>query len=678
MLKKLTICLTALMLFLSCAASANLVAHYKLDETTGASAFDSEPAGLSPVGVIDPTVLLGQPGVPKLGGTCYRFPGSGTVVLQSNGSTASDVNPSGPFTFTMWINTVYVGNSCYFSTQGTNNANTGAGWVIKEQTNSTAGIDGFRVFFDTADADAGSGSGVPTIRQTSAGINHTNKWWFVWLRYDGNSVQFGALLDNGADIDVAGITASQAWDNTAVGGAVDLSAPAVQIGTNFLNAYVDDIRFYDNSLSYAELAEIYSSITKKANKPVPASGATLVPVDQTLSWSAPSDPNVITALTKYTVYIDPNENNVLNRLASSRVSLEQSGTSYDPPVDFAYITKYYWCVDAKNTLNDANSTVAVYQGPVWNFTTIPLYTAPVISFNSVITTLPLLPTVVSATVSGNSDPLTSSVLTLMTDDAEFPAGANAILTVNTTNLAAPTASLATDKAGTYKIKLVVQDATSTVVEAIVKVVVYADSCAAKKEAPSGWAANYYDRDGNCLVDLSDFAVLAANWLNDTSMKASENLSGVTYYVPQAIFDARIEAESVDPNDPNGVSNFPITDTIGIRVNTDSSSIGGGKVLGFTAGGSFAQYTINIPAAGVYDLHLYTAASVAGTVFNFGTAGNPTLYGTVGNMPTTGWTNYHYSVFPGALTFTAAGPTTVRISWVAQARNLDWFTLVKQP
>jgi len=31
---------------------------------------------------------------------------------------------------------------------------------------------------------------------------------------------------------------------------------------------------------------------------------------------------------------------------------------------------------------------------------------------------------------------------------------------------------------------------------------------------NGASVDYYDRDENCVVDLSDFAVFAARWLND--------------------------------------------------------------------------------------------------------------------------------------------------------------------
>jgi len=149
------------------------------------------------------------------------------------------------------------------------------------------------------------------------------------------------------------------------------------------------------------------------------------------------------------------------------------------------------------------------------------------------------------------------------------------------------------------------------------------------------------------------------------------------YIPQSLYDARIEAESVDPANTEAVSDFPITDTTGIRIIDATGAITAGKTLGYTADAAFVQYTIDIPAPGKYDLHLYTSASTTGSILKFGVAGTPDLYGSVSGLPATGWNNYHYTVHPGALTFTASGPTIVRTTWATQDRNLDWFVLVKQ-
>jgi hypothetical protein len=422
-----------------------------------------------------------------------------------------------------------------------------------------------------------------------------------------------------------------------------------------------------------------------AHTPVPTDWATLIdPAAVTgLSWSSPdepaNDPN-ITSVTGYDVYLRTTEPNA----ADVPVSTNQPGKSYSAAL--AYDTTYYWRVDTHVTWDSNSFTGAgltsVVKGLEWRFKTKLQYTAPVLTFNGVVTTVSLLPAALSATVTGNSLPITSANFTLLNNDAEYPAGANAVLTPTTTSNLNPTATLTTDKPGKYKVKLAVTDGT-TPAEKVVEVLVYTDTdaCTAKKTTGS-WVANYYDRDSSCFVNLGDFAVLAKAWLNDTGLLTQQTYTGVVNtYVPKAIFDARIEAESVSLTDPNAVSDFPATDAIGIRITTGVPQASGNQqILGYTGDLAFAQYTINIPAAGIYDVHLNSSAPAANGGLSFGVAGTPALYGSVTNLPGTAWTTYDYTVHPGALTFSSAGPTIVRITWTGGTlaqRNLDWFTLVKQ-
>jgi hypothetical protein len=342
---------------------------------------------------------------------------------------------------------------------------------------------------------------------------------------------------------------------------------------------------------------------------------------------------------------------------------------------------YDWKVDTRITWDSTlitGSLTSVVPGRTWQFTTKSLYTVPSVTFNNVATILSLVPVNLSASVINNSKPITSVQFTLQTQDALYPTGAAAILTDMTVDKQTPTATLTTDKTGNYKVKLVVSDGIINV-EKVMEVVVYpdADACAAMKAA--GWTANYYDRNSSCVVNLSDFVPLAQAWLNNTGLLAQQTYTSTVFYFPKDIWDARIEAESVIAPDPNWISDYPITDGIGIRVNADAAAMGGQTVLGYTGTGSYAQYTINIPAAGTYDLHLNSSAITAGGGLDFGTADSQALYGSVTNLPGTGWSNYFYTVHPGALTFTSAGPTIVRITWTGTtaARNLDWFALIKQ-
>jgi hypothetical protein len=271
-----------------------------------------------------------------------------------------------------------------------------------------------------------------------------------------------------------------------------------------------------------------------AHSPVPADQANEVDSESVafISWYSPkqfedgsldAEPNIAN-VNRYKVWFGTHEPNEVTDTPT--VTTAQSIS-----VTLTYDTTYYWRVDPNITWdsNDITGTInEAVEGTVWKFTTLPEYVAPVLTFQSEITTQALLPAALAASITNNSDNITSVVFTLLTDDVEYPAGAVASVTNTTTNNQNPAATLSTNTAGRYKVKLVISDGTTTL-EKIAEVLVYEDACAAKKASPSGWTANYYDRDSTCLVNLSDFAVLAQNWLNDTTMKAQETYTGASGY-----------------------------------------------------------------------------------------------------------------------------------------------------
>jgi len=513
------------------------------------------------------------------------------------------------------------------------------------------------------DGTVGAAVALPTT------VNPTG-WGYVNLNVAG-SVQTGQAID-GLAFDITDL-------KDAAGN--NLASNAVIKGIRILAGNgIDPCGFW---------AAIPVAQRGQAHTPVPTDWATLV--DSTavtsVSWYSPEqdengafkdDPNIV-SVDGYKYLFGTAEPNEFTQPYTQT-------TAQNFPVTLGYETTYKWRVDALVTWDSIAVTGKindVIKGYVWKLTTKPFYTPPVLTFDGVVTLQSLLPAALSASVTGNTLPITSRTFTLLTGDVEYPAGAIAVLTDTTTNNLNPTATLTTDKAGKYKVKLVVSDGT-TPVEKIAEVLVYAstDDCAARKAA-GGWdlIRNYYDDNGNCKVTLVDFVPLARVWLNDTGIPSQQTYTGaVNPYVPKSIFDARIEAESVSQTDPNACSNYPITDATGIRIADRAGAIGGGKVLGWTVNGGvgeWAQYTINIPAAGTYDLHLYLGIPATAGGLYFGTAANSTLYGNVVIPVGTGVGNYVYQVYPGALTFTAAGPTVVRITWNTQSSDLDWFTLVKQ-
>ena len=102
-----------------------------------------------------------------------------------------------------------------------------------------------------------------------------------------------------------------------------------------------------------------------ATGPVPADGATDVPRDATLSWTAgqyPATHDVYFGAT----FADVNAASRTNPKAVL-VSQGQTATTFDPAGVFAYGQTYYWRVDEVNTSADAT----IFKGGVWSFTAEP-------------------------------------------------------------------------------------------------------------------------------------------------------------------------------------------------------------------------------------------------------------------------------------------------------------------
>ncbi len=266
--------------------------------------------------------------------------------------------------------------------------------------------------------------------------------------------------------------------------------------------------------------QIQASIDKpKPYSPTPSNGAVNVDpfVVSSVSWEEPFSDG-IASVVGYDVYWSVGNPQLPQ---TPTVTYLTQGTSrvFTPAQAITYDTAYYWRIDAHvlDGLGDPNTVV----GTQWSFTTkdaLPEITG----FDSVITTFGILPEVLTASVIGNVSPISTVLFELLSDDNQFPDGAIATLTNITTDKQAPTATFVADTAGTYKVRLTVTDGAANTDEALVEIQVYANSCAAKKAAPSGWSANYYDRNGDCLVDLSDLKVFTAQWLNNTAMIVGEN------------------------------------------------------------------------------------------------------------------------------------------------------------
>lgn len=426
-----------------------------------------------------------------------------------------------------------------------------------------------------------------------------------------------------------------------------------------------------------------------ANTPVPADGS--IDVDSltvnSISWSAPVDPNIVSV--GYDVYFSDVDPNFIGELP---VSSDQSGTTYNTGT-LAGDTTYYWRVDSR-VIWDSNSITGnwtdVIPGFGWQFTTAALYAAPEITtMDSTITLLDLLPCNLSATVVENPGnvpamPITSVAFTVLTDDWLYPAGATASVTNTTIDNNNPTATFTADMAGTYKVKLTVGDGISTV-ERIAEIRVFTDACEAKKSSPSGWDGDYFDENGDCVVDLTDFAQMGLQWLNSTAMIASETYPDPVYpYVSADVVvdtaDAYVIKYPGGVYDPNlYVSEPPLDTSGGPRIITHEQALGG-SVIGYTGDGDFIVYEVDVPTTGDYTVSVMNALrSDYSAAFTFTSFDDVTIYGTITASTGTGWGDSpdydQFKLDSATMTFTA-GVQLLKVTWTGQA-NIDFITLTKQ-
>ena len=274
--------------------------------------------------------------------------------------------------------------------------------------------------------------------------------------------------------------------------------------------------------------ENFVIIYRRANRPTPANGATLVPTDQVLSWAAPNEPNVV-SVASYDVYLDPNLADVTAGDASIKTT--EASASHTPAADLKFGTTYYWRVDS-NVNYDFNpgGEPNMVAGGIWSFTVVGA--APLIeSFDNVLTSLDLLDADLAAVVGDADFNMASVSWEVVTDDYRYPAGAVASVTDTTSDLYAPTATFTTDTVGTYIVKLTATDGDAGTAEAMAEVRVLETACDAA-QASGNWAGfDPLDSDTDCDVDIVDFAALAAKWLSDIALDGLETWVGAVAYLP---------------------------------------------------------------------------------------------------------------------------------------------------
>ncbi|MCX5644973.1 MAG: discoidin domain-containing protein [Phycisphaerae bacterium] len=136
---------------------------------------------------------------------------------------------------------------------------------------------------------------------------------------------------------------------------------------------IDDVRVYNRGMTQQEVQKIMTGadlVTGGATNPSPSDGATDVPQDTSVTWTA--GPYAVT----HDVYLGKTFADVNNasrtQPGTALVSQGQTATAYTPAAVLDYGQTYYWRVDEVN----AAPSTTIFKGNAWSFTVEP-YSYPI-------------------------------------------------------------------------------------------------------------------------------------------------------------------------------------------------------------------------------------------------------------------------------------------------------------
>jgi hypothetical protein len=364
--------LTCLVLLLSLAgnASAQLLARYQFDETSGTIAVDSSIKGND--GIIEKIVAANAGGDPNwvADGTngCLGFDGNLDVSLPAeNMGLRSD---SGTVAFWMKMAEVAGGiNTIWWGGDNT----TGSGFgpenemhIHVETAVANIWIGGEICFAGQSDPNnfhlhSDPNKGDPAGNEPNDPILvNDNEWHHItctWGNDDGNAkMYFNGVLLHQMDQGTRSYPLSTLYLGRMAGG-----------GRPYIGL-LDDVQIYGRALTEQEIQDVITggaALTLPASLPLPAKNAQEVPRDSVLSWMTGD------TAAKHNVYLGTNFDDVNQaNLADPRgvlVSENQEELSFDPlgPGLLDYNQTYYWRVDEI----EADGTT-IHRGNVWNFTVV--------------------------------------------------------------------------------------------------------------------------------------------------------------------------------------------------------------------------------------------------------------------------------------------------------------------
>ncbi|UCE46613.1 MAG: LamG domain-containing protein, partial [Phycisphaerales bacterium] len=324
----------ALMLVAADSASAELVAHWRLDETSGTIAHDSSGYGNDGTLNGSPRWVAG-----KIGGALH-FDGSSDYV-QIPFSESLRVHNQGDFTNAAWFkfDAVGIGRQVIFQ-QATLNG-TGRSWLqINPNDVFTTWLGGAQIF---------------------SGVSMQAEEWY----HGAVVVTEGGVADS-IQLYVNGEPAGAA----AQGGIEDCEG-GFFIGCQrniqwFMDGLIDDVRIYREELTPEDIQIVMEGIEGRyplATGPAPEDGALYEQIWATLRWT-PGDWAVSHDLYFGTNFNDVNDGAAGTLVGNLTIAQQVVGfPGFPAPQGLEPGTTYYWRVDEVNDANDQSP----WKGNVWSF-----------------------------------------------------------------------------------------------------------------------------------------------------------------------------------------------------------------------------------------------------------------------------------------------------------------------
>jgi len=292
----------------------------------------------------DPNYISGAPFGDDPGGQSLDLDGTGT----GQGFTVPHddaLKPLREISLCAWLNSdAYLGDPW----QNIIRKNDGGTGRYLLEIGETGGIDGLWFGLVTSTGYHEYGASLdPNLLMDS-------QWHHLAATYDGSAMK---IYFDGVE------KFSTPVSGTLGGGTQSIDVGQRYLGGNYENidGALDDVRIYNYGLSPREIQALMST---RAWNPDPTNGASGVPIEKVLGWSAPL--GIINPT--YNVYADTKFSKVDAVNPSGQVEYEstsQSPTSFDPIPDLDFASDVFWRVDVTDPAGPTT-----YVGQVWHFTTV--------------------------------------------------------------------------------------------------------------------------------------------------------------------------------------------------------------------------------------------------------------------------------------------------------------------